>query len=142
MSPRPEGGGSGRQTGPERATGAAGRRSLAARGEDEAAAHLRARGCRILDRNWRSGRREIDLVVLDGATVAFVEVKARTAGPQDALEGTTLGQRRRVQAAAEAWIHAHPGVGEEFRFDLVAVRLGDGGRPEVEHVPGAWFGDR
>ncbi len=95
----------------------------------------------MLDRNWRSGRREIDLVTLAGDTVVFVEVKTRRPGPESAVEALAPAQRRRLRAAAEAWIHAHPGVGREFRFDLIAVDLGRGARPRVDHVRDAFLGD-
>lgn len=103
----------------------------------------------VLDRNWRSGRCEIDLVVRDGDVVAFVEVKARGPGPQSPLEALTAAQRRRIRRAAEAWIHAHPGVGSEFRYDAVAVEYGPspaGAREgpdavRIRHVPDAWHGD-
>ncbi|MBI4601734.1 MAG: YraN family protein, partial [Planctomycetes bacterium] len=48
---------------------------LGRRGERAAARHLRRQGLRILARNVREGRGEIDLVALDGATLVFVEVK-------------------------------------------------------------------
>lgn len=106
-----------------------------------AARSLERDGLRILDRNWRSGRRELDLVALDGEVVAFVEVRARRGGPEDPLESLDWKKRRDLRRAAEAWIHAHPGVGREFRFDAVAVRAGPGGRAEIEHVRGAFTGD-
>lgn len=97
----------------------------------------------ILDRNWRTGRRELDLVVRDGDVVAFVEVKTRRPGPAAAppLEAIGRAKRRDLRRAAEAWIHDHPGVGREFRFDAVGVRLVPGEPPEVEHVPGAFYAD-
>ena len=102
----------------------------------------------ILDRNWRSGRYEIDLVAREGQVIAFVEVKTRGPGPQAPLEAIGPGQRRRIRRAAEAWIHAHPGVGSEFRFDAVGVSLGRGRgdgpgpvEPRIRHVRDAWHGD-
>lgn len=86
----------------------------------------------ILDRNWRSGRCEIDLVAREGDVVAFVEVKARRPGPEDPLEAVRPDQRRRILRAARAWIHAHPGVGSRFRFDVVAVALDRPRRPAGE----------
>ena len=78
--------------------------------------------------------------------IAFVEVKARGPGPQSPMEAIGPAQKRRIQRAADAWIHAHPGRGKEFRFDAVSVRFGgpDGGRgePTVRHVRDAWVGDR
>lgn len=111
------------------------------RGEEVAARHLRAAGYRILARNWRSGRRELDLIALDGRTVVFVEVKTRGDGPQHPLEALDRRQRRRLRSAAEAWIHAHPGVGREFRFDLLGVRLRRGEAPTVHHLPDAFHGE-
>ncbi len=64
--------------------------------------------------------------------VAFVEVKARGPGPEDPLEAVRPDQRRRIMRAARAWIHAHPGVGSRFRFDVVAVALDRPRRPAGE----------
>ncbi|NIR12623.1 MAG: YraN family protein, partial [Desulfobacterales bacterium] len=47
-------------------------------GEDQAALFLVSCGMRILAKNVRSGRREVDLVALDGTILVFVEVKTRT----------------------------------------------------------------
>ena len=114
---------------------------LARRGEALAAEHLERAGLEILARNWRSGRREIDLVVREGAVVAFVEVKTRGPGPQAPLEALGRTKRRDVRRAAEAWIRAHPGVGREFRFDAVAVEVDRPGAVRVEHVRDAFRGE-
>lgn len=117
------------------------RARLGADAEALAARHLERAGLRILDRNWRSGRRELDLVALEGEVVAFVEVRARRDGPEDPLESLDWKKRRDLRRAAEAWVHAHPGVGREFRFDVVGVRASPGTAPEVNHVRGAFTGD-
>lgn len=69
-------------------------------------------------------------------------MKTRGTGPQAPAEALAPGQRRRLRRAGEAWIHAHPGVGREFRFDLVAVRLPEEGDARIEHLADAWHGDR
>lgn len=116
-------------------------RRLAERGEEIAVQYLRALGLRILDRNWRSGRRELDVVAQEGDVVAFVEVKARRAGPQDPLEAIDRVKRREVRRAAAAWIRQHPGAGKEFRFDAVGVQFEDGRDPAVQHIRNAFFGE-
>jgi len=73
--------------------------------------------------------------------VAFVEVKTRRPGPQRAAEALAPTQRRRIRRAAESWIHSHPGVGREFRFDLVTVDVARGGPPRIEHIQDAFYGD-
>jgi len=124
-----------------RAPGRRERVDLARRGEALAAERLALAGLEILDRNWRSGRREIDLVAREGPVVAFVEVKARGPGPQAPLEAIGRAKRRDIRRAAEAWIHAHPGVGREFRFDAVSVEVDATGRARIEHVREAFRGE-
>lgn len=105
-----------------------------------AARWLEERGWIVLDRNVRFQRREIDLVVRRGRTVAFVEVKGRRSDDRGhPFEAVTARKRREIEAVARWWV-AHHGVGgHEFRFDVVGVRAGRAAeRVEVEHVEGAW----
>ena len=102
---------------------------------------MEASGYRILDRNWRHGRCELDLVASKGGVVSFIEVKTRHGGAQVASEALPPAQRRRLRRAAEAWIHAHPGVGREFRFDMVAIDLTAGGPTFFDHVEDAFHGE-
>ncbi len=113
------------------------------RGEAFAAAYLESVGWRILDRNWRDGPREIDLVILRNGVVAFVEVKARTDGcAGSTLEAIHAGKRREIERAARRWIRErapeHPGV-HTLRFDAVGVRILGRDRAEIRHVQGAWW---
>jgi putative endonuclease len=93
--------------------------------EDAAARHLIHHGWRLLGRNVRVGRGELDIIARRGPVLAFVEVKARrtrTCGaPEDAVGAA---KRRQVARLAELWLGARPwalaGV-EEVRFDIVAV---------------------
>lgn len=110
------------------------------RGEDLAAAHLRARGWAILSTNYRAGPRELDLVATRGGVLAFVEVKTRSGRAfGHPLEAVTRRKRRELRGAALAWLAEHGGArGRRIRFDAVAVHL-DGPRPpRIEHVPDAW----
>src|ERR1039458_184103 len=68
-------------------------------GEDMAHRYLRAHGCTVVARNYRtpSGDGELDLVVWDGATLAFVEVKARTGEGFGPPEGAVDAEKQRSE---------------------------------------------
>ncbi len=116
---------------PERPT----TRQWGSQGEDRAASLLIARGLHVLDRNWRHGRGELDLVCRDpDGTVVFVEVKSsrgRWAG--DPGEWITPAKQRQVSKLALAWLVRHQATEATVRFDAVLVR-GD----EIEHVVDAF----
>lgn len=108
-------------------------------GEAIAARFLEGQGWRIIARNYRAGRKEIDLIAERAGVVAFVEVKSRrTARFGTPLEAITWKKRREVACVARAWLHANPGVGSVLRFDAVSVRFHPDGRSRVEHVEDAW----
>ncbi len=91
-------------------------------GENLAAAHYRRLGYTVLDRNWRSGTGELDLIVeLDGVVV-FSEVKARRTdryGPAAAAVGTS--KQRRIRLLALEWLEQNRPQRNGIRFDVVAI---------------------
>jgi len=102
--------------------------------ESRAAAYLIAKGYRIAARRFRSPVGEIDIVARRRNSLVFVEVKARAA-LDDAAEAVTPRQRRRIIAAAEAWLAAHPRDATcDIRFDVVLVAPGRLPR----HLPAAF----
>ncbi|MEM6326129.1 MAG: YraN family protein [Bacteroidota bacterium] len=117
---------------------------LGKKGEDLAAVRLEAKGYRLLDRNYRFGREEVDLVMFeptpadDGGEIVFVEVKARRGTgfgrPEDAVDAAKQTAIRRV---AEAWLHERKLFPSPVRFDVVAILFG-AGEPEVEHFENAF----
>lgn len=115
------------------------RKTFGDRGEAIAARHLERAGWRILERNFRMGRKEVDLVIGKSGVVAFVEVKTR-AGPGfgHPLEAITWKKRREIQQVASAWIDRHGRPDDTYRFDAVAVIFEPGRDPGVEHVEDAW----
>jgi putative endonuclease len=115
---------------------------LGRRGERAAARHLRRRGYRILERNFRVTEGEIDLVAFRDGVLAFVEVRSRTR-PEviDPAETVTRRKQRRVIKAAQAYMAEHGLTGEPVaaRFDLVTVLFSPEGRcARVNHLEGAF----
>lgn len=114
-------------------------KALGDRGEALAARHLERHGWTVTHRNFRMGRKEIDLVARRGEVVAFVEVKTRAgAGFGHPLEAVTWKKRREIQQVAAAWIDRFGGPADVYRFDAVAVTVRAGHDPVVEHVEDAW----
>jgi len=106
-------------------------------GEGAAARHFARRGAEVLGRNWRHGRDELDLVVLEGEVLVFVEVKTRRA--EEAGRGWfAVGARKRraLRRAARGWLRAVGGA-PHVRFDVVEVLICHGGNPRIVHHIGA-----
>ncbi len=84
---------------------------------------LRQRGVRIITRNYSCRRGEIDLIVCDGAEIAFVEVKYRSS-PQfgGAADHVTFAKQKRVVSAARRYLQYHRHAPSQvFRFDVVSI---------------------
>lgn len=108
------------------------------RGEKIAEAYLLARGYELLKRNYRAGRCELDLVMRQGETVVFVEVKARSGTAFGTpAEFVTKRKRRNLLFAAQAYLQEHGEMDAPARMDVVEVYL-SGGR--VRHIVNA-FGE-
>src|SRR5262249_14712051 len=82
------------------------KRLLGNRGEHEAARYLRHQRLKILPRNYRTPRGEIDLIARDGDTLVFVEVKTwqRRLETEDPAEAVTLEKQRRLTRAAQSFL--------------------------------------
>ncbi len=109
-----------------------------AEGEDAAARHLQAHGYRILHRNWRHGRLELDIICTRGDETVFVEVKTRAQNSlQRPDEALSPAKRRSLIKAAQHYISRADLWDRPCRFDLVAVvRSGDA--YHVEHIEHAF----
>lgn len=119
------------------------RMSLGRRGEDVACGFLSGKGHTIVERNYRSGHLEIDIITLDKDGVHFVEVKSRVApvavSPE---ENVTVSKQRKVADAALRYLNMAKDKrisGDlEVNFDVVAVTF-DGGKEIVEWFPNAFY---
>jgi len=115
-----------------------GLRRRGSRLEDHAARWLADRGWTILDRNYRDGPREIDIVARRRGIVAFIEVKGRrSARGGHPFEAIGWRKRADIERAAARWVRENSPGFVHFRFDAVALTR-SGGRWRVEHLPDAW----
>ena len=115
------------------------RQALGELGELVAARWLCRRGWRIVQRRFRSGRRDIDLVAEREGTIAFVEVKARRSGGFGGpVEAVGWKKQRELGRSAAVWIDRHGREGECYRFDVIGVLLA-GETVRVRHVENAFL---
>lgn len=119
-----------------------GRKQLGDWGEKVAAHHLEANGYKIVTRNWRCQRGEIDLVVQAGETLVFVEVKTRRGRNFGTPEqGVTPHKMRRLLELGQRYLLAHDLDDVDWRVDMVAVELdGRGKLLRCEHIPDIGMG--
>lgn len=119
------------------------RRALGDRGEGLALAHLERLGFGLVARNHRTRFGEIDLIVYDGTTLVFVEVKTRRASGRagGALEAVASSKQHQVRRIAAAWLAevADRPRSAELRFDAIGVTVdGAGDLLRLDHVEGAF----
>jgi len=107
-------------------------------GERVAERWLRRKGWRIVQRRFRNGRRDIDLVAERDGLIAFVEVKARK-GAEFGLpvEAVNWRKQRELSRSAHVWIERHGRPDESYRFDVIGV-LVQGSAVRVRHVENAF----
>jgi len=107
-------------------------------GEDIASRYLAAKGYRILSRNYRGGRCEIDIIAEIEGTIVFCEVKtARTDQFGSPVSWVTPGKIRHIARAARDYILSHSIVGRSFRFDVIGLEARTGGYA-VTHIENAF----
>ena len=108
-------------------------------GEQMACDFLETRGHQILDRNWRAGHLEIDIVSEGPDGIHFVEVKARTTPVLASVtEQVNPVKRKRISAAALQYLNKIHLASREVFFDIVSV-LFDRGETRVRYFPQAWI---
>ena len=96
--------------------------NLGRSGEQIAARFLESKGLKVLERNWRYGRLEIDLILKDGPQIVFLEVKTACLANRNLVFGYfKRRQIERIKKAALVYVRRHGFCLEHCRFDLLAV---------------------
>lgn len=111
---------------------------LGVQGEDLATEFLTNKGYRILRRNWRYGKDEIDIICSTNEFIVFVEVKTRSSSyfglPEQAVDKK---KQRFLIRAADAYVNMN-NVLLEVRYDIVSVIIMNGSH-EVNHFEDAFY---
>ncbi len=108
-----------------------------AEGEQAAVEWLRANGYLIVERNWRYGRYEIDIIAERFDTLHIIEVKTRKKGSLTSAEDAIDERKcRALSHAAKAYMAMHH-THSELQFDLIAVETGHNGEKTIRLVENA-----
>ena len=104
-------------------------------GEDLAAAYLQGKGYIIINRDWKSGHRDIDIIVKDEAgTIVFVEVKTRRnrvfGEPEEAIDYRKM---QSLQLAINHYIKSH-NINDDVRFDIISIIGTTDSEPDINHI--------
>ena len=103
-------------------------------GEDLAANYLEKKGYQIIERDWKSGHHDLDIVAKDGNTLVIIEVKTRRSrmfgNPEESID---YKKRQSLQSAINHYVKTHR-TGGDVRFDIISIVGTIGSQPEVDHI--------
>jgi putative endonuclease len=109
------------------------------KGEQIALSFLLGLGYQLVARNWRCRSGEIDLIMMDGTVMVFVEVKTRMGTayglPQEAVNSRKQSKIRRL---AQFFMTVANRREQELRFDVVAITSLGEREPLIEHLQGVF----
>jgi len=104
-------------------------REIGNKGEKIAVDFLNEKGYQLLECNYHTRYGELDLVMLDGGMVVFVEVKTRTSNtfgtPEESITPSKL---EHIQNAGLLWLQEHPESSDDWRIDAVSILLNRNGK--------------
>ncbi len=116
-----------------------GAQALGRSGEEIACRYLREKKYDIVAKGFRKFRGEIDIIARDGATLVFIEVKARAdesyGRPE---ESVTPGKQRQIRKVAQGYLLEHPSPGVDCRFDVIAILFSGPDDYRLEHFVDAF----
>lgn len=112
--------------------------TIGKKGEALAESYLKQSGYLLLERNWRSGRLEVDIIARIDKWVVFVEVKSRSTAvfgsPNEAV--TNKKQQLLIKAANHYLLALEEEV--ECRFDVISI-IDPEGEAKIEHIENAFY---
>jgi len=104
-------------------------------GEDIATSYLKKKGYRIIERNFRKGYGEIDIVAVHENILVFAEVKTRTTGLYGgAIEAISYLKLQKLIRTCEYYKMLHPKLPESLRIDAILIDLENGEAKNIQHI--------
>jgi putative endonuclease len=112
--------------------------NLGQKGEDIAADHLKKTGYKIVSRNWRWGKHEIDIIAENKDYMVFVEVKTRSEDfKMHPVTAITREKQKSIIYAADGYLQKF-NVDKESRFDVITI-INKGELFKIDHIEGAFY---
>ena len=103
-------------------------------GEALAAEFVEKKGYEIIERDWKSGRHDLDIIARDEDTLVIIEVKTRRnrlfGNPEEAID---YKKRQSLQSAINHYVKSHH-VNAPVRFDIISIVGTIGSTPEIDHI--------
>ena len=103
-------------------------------GEEIAASFLEEKGYQIIERDWKSGHHDLDIIAKEGNTLVIVEVKTRRnrlfGNPEEAVD---YKKRQSLLSAINHYVKSHR-LGSSVRFDIISIVGTIGSKPEIDHI--------
>jgi len=109
------------------------------KGEEVAVLFLEEKGYKILEKNWRHRRAEVDIIAMHGDILVFVEVKTRSTQLWGQPELAVTPKKERLLADASGVYMEQIDHQWEVRFDIISVIIINEGREEITHYKDAFF---
>ena len=108
---------------------------VAVLGENFACEYLKNKKYKIIERNFRKKYEEIDIIAVQGSTLVFIEVKARTSGSFGSpFEGISSSKLRHLVQLAQFYKLLHPNLPDDMRIDAIGVTWSNNNNPQIEHL--------
>jgi len=107
-------------------------------GEQIALDYLKDKGYKILEKNWHSGKFEIDIVASKGKQLVIIEVKTRTSNwLQEPEAAVTRDKQRMLVKAADIYVQ-RKSVDLEVRFDIISIVIAQN-KFRITHFEDAFY---
>ncbi len=111
---------------------------LGKQGEEIATKYLRSKGFVVLERNWRFGRNEVDIIASDNTFLVIVEVKTRSSAAFGEPEIFVTRQKQKFLIRATNVYINWKNIDLETRFDIIAITITNS-KAKIKHIRDAFY---